>query len=252
MSYDNGYVEEHVFNDTTFGATSVTHQIIGPKGKVGFVRDIMVDIATSLVGTTTVPEIDLGISSGDSTFGRYRLGQTAILGYTTGQHRASTEAITGNPPRALADFTGHVILDGGPLDANFRVQTGRIPASGLPVSNVISGTSSVARVFLNVPALDVNLKVGQLVQTRGIAGATASGMTVGTLLDGYAPISAISAVGVSPWIELSGTTFGGTYTAGGIVNPITLLTNAAGTGGSPAGGGIVRVVIEWIGTNLPQ
>jgi hypothetical protein len=143
MSYDHaGSVqkEEYVFNDTTFGATTVTHNMIGPKGCTGFVRDIMVDVATSLVGTTTVPEIDVGTSSADSTYGRYRLGTTAILGYATGIHRASQEAITGNPPRNLQDFAHHVELDGYPLDANFRAWGGRIPKDTNFVITDLAGT----------------------------------------------------------------------------------------------------------------
>jgi hypothetical protein len=114
MSYEHPLREEYIFNDATFGATTVAHNVEGPKGCTGYVRDIIVDVAVALVGTTTVPEIDVGTTSGDFTYGRYRLGTTAILGYGTGIHRAGQEAITGNPPRTLADYTGHVVLDGGP------------------------------------------------------------------------------------------------------------------------------------------
>lgn len=251
MAYENADMEEYTYIDATFGGTAVTHQIIGPRGKVGFVRDMSVDVSTSLVGTTTVPEIDVGISSGDATYGRYRLGIAASganQAYTVGMHRASEEAWTGNPPRTFADYAGHVVLDGGPLDtATGRIPTGRIPASGLTVNNVLNGTSNVARVFLNQP-IDANVKVGQLVQTRGIAGATASGMTNGTLLDGVAPISVINTT--QNYIELSGTTFGGTYTSGGTVNFIALVTCGAGVG-SPAGGGQVRIKIQWVGPESP-
>jgi hypothetical protein len=245
MAYENAQNQERTYIDATFGATSVVHYIVGPKGKVGFVRDIFVDVTTSLVGTSTVPEIDVGISSGDATFGRYRLGSTAILGYGVGPHLASTEPdIVGNPPRTGTAYSGHVVLDGGPLDSNNRVPLGRIPQSGLQVSNVVNGTANVARIFFNGP-LPQNLAVGQLVQTIGIGGATASGMTVGTLANGYAAISALSTT--ANWIELSGTTFGGTYTSGGVVNPMVVVTCAAGTGGSPAGGGQVRVELQWMG-----
>lgn len=248
MSYELAQNQEYTYIDATLGATSVVHYIVGPRGKVGFVRDISVDVAVALVGTTTVPEIDVGISSGDATFGRYRLGSTAILGYGVGPHRASTEPdVTGNPPRTGAVYAGHVVLDGGPLDSNNRVPLGRIPQSGLQVSNVVNGTGNVARIFLNGP-LPQNLAVGQLVQVIGIGGATASGMTVGTLANGYAPISALSTT--QNYIELSGTTFGGTYTSGGVVNPICVVTCAAGVGGTPAGGGQVRVEIQWVGTSV--
>lgn len=248
MAYDKSDIEEWSYTDATFGGTSVVHYVIGPKGKVGFVRDIIVDVTTSLVGTTTVPEIDVGISSGDATFGRYRLGSTAILGYGVGPHRASCDpGITGNPPRTAADYTGHVVLDGGPLDANFRVPAGRIPQSGLQVTNVVNGTANVARIFLGL--MPQNLAVGQLVEVIGVLGATASGMTTGTLLSGRAPISALSTT--LNYIELSGTTFGGTYTSGGMVNPITVITAAAGVGGTPAGGGSLKVKIQWLGADVP-
>jgi hypothetical protein len=162
MSYEKAIREVYVFNDATFGATTVNHNMIGPKGCVGFVRDIIVDVATAMVGTTTVPEVDVGTASGDTTYGRYRLGTSATSGYGTGIHRAGQEAITANPPRALADFPGHVVLDGGPLDATLgRTPTGRIPAD---------------------------------------------------------------------------TAF--------------VITNKAGVGGVPAGGGVVQVVIDWVGQNI--
>lgn len=154
MSYDNPQREVYVFNDATFGATTVAHHAMGPKGCVGIVRDIEVDVTTAMVGTTTVPEVDVGNASGDASYGRYRLGTSAIAGVATGVHRASQEAaVTGNPPRAANDFAGHVVLDGGA-----SLATGRIPA-----------------------------------------------------------------------------------------NTAFFITNTAGVGGTPAGGGIVRVTIDWMG-----
>lgn len=238
--------------DATFGATSVVHYIMGPKGKVGFVRDLIADITTSLVGTTTVPEIQVGISSGDYTFGRYRLGTSATAGYPVGVHRASQEYITGNPPRVATDFASHVVLDGGPLGSvgiaggsyGTQVPLGRIPASGWNVVNVVSGTSGVVRIYLGsqwtvaqAPAKD--LAVGMTVLVQGISGAT--GTTSGTQYT-------ISAVDPNfQYIELSGTTFGGTYTSGGIVTLVVVVTLKAGTGGTPAGGGHAKVKIQWVG-----
>jgi hypothetical protein len=152
MSYEKPRLQSYTFNDTTFGATGVAHQIKGPKGCVGFVREIQVDVATSLVGTTTVPEIDVGLSSGDFTYGRYRLGTTATAGYATGIHSASQEAITGNPPRTLADFTGHVVLDGGPLTSSgvaggswsTQVPAGRIPVDQTVFITNLAGTGTPA------------------------------------------------------------------------------------------------------------
>lgn len=252
MSYDQqgaGAREEFSWGQSaTFGATGVTHQIIGPKGCVGFVRDLMVDVTTSLVGTTTVPEIVVGISSGDATFGRYRLGTAAGVGYNLGMHRAGSEAlqtILTQPGRALADFAGHVVLDGGPYgtislpggSSSTVVPSGRIPASGLLVTNATSGTAAVVRLTLAQP-LDAIVKVGQLVQVLGVQGATGVPATA----------VAISAIDTNRnWIELAGTTFGGTYTAGGIVNFVVIVTELAGTGGTPAGGGFTRAVIDWQG-----
>lgn len=253
MSYEQNALTTYQWaEDVTFGATTVTHLIMGPRGKVGFVRDIACEVTTSLVGTTTVPEIMIGISSGDSTYGRYRLGTTAILGYATGMHRASDEAITGNPPRTLADFAGHVVLDGGPLTSQgiaggsygTQMPAGRIPAGPFQVTNVINGTSNVCRVFCNgLTAAPGGLSVGQKVLVQGVSGATGSG--------GVSSISAIDTSTPPQWIELSGTTFGGTYTSGGIVVPQIVVTMKAGVGGTPAGGGIARIDIEWIGVNTP-
>lgn len=242
MGYDQSDVEVYTYTDATFGATTVAHPFMGPRGKVGLVRDISVDVSTALVGTTSVPEIAVGIASGDATFGRYRLGSAVGTAYTgTTAHRASQENITGLPPRTLADFTGHVILDGGPLqttaDATTSLSTplGRIPASPLLVTNVVSGTAGVSRVFFQ-GAYPANLKVGQTILTSGVLGATGT--------NGLTTISAISVA--NSWIELAGTTFGGTYTSGGIVSLILFITAVAGVG-APAGGGTHRTKIQWIG-----
>lgn len=171
MAYDIPERQVYTFSDQTLGATSVVHNCIGPKGKVGFVRDFEVDVQTSLVGTTTVPEIDVGISSGDFTYGRYRLGSTAILGYGTGVKRASNETdVVGNPPRVGTAFSGHVVLDGGPLGTS---------------GSIVGGSSTTVNPAGRIPA-----------------------------------------------------------------NTAFTITCAAGTGGSPAGGGTVRVTIEWIGQNI--
>lgn len=249
MSYETSDVQEYTWGqDQTFGATTVTHYIVGPKGKVGFVRDISVDVTTSLSGTV-VPEIDIGLSSGDYTFGRYRLGTTAgPLGYGVGPHSASQEAITGNPPRTLADFTGHVVLDGGPLTSqgiaggsySTGVPAGRIPASGWNVTNVISGTSSHYRYYCNgLTAAPGGLSVGQSVTIQGVTGSAM------TSVNAVIVVSAVDTSTPPQWFE-TGTAFAGTYTNGGIVFLNTVVTLLAGTGTS-AGGGYVRVKIQWVG-----
>src|SRR6266566_1688184 len=252
MSYPVGRTELYQWGqDATFGATAVLHYIMGPRGAVGFVKDLICDVTTSLVGTTTVPEIQVGISSGDFTYGRYRLGTTAILGYPVAPHRARDEAWTGNPPVTLADFAGHVVLDGGPVTSQgvaggsygTVVPSGRIPAGPLTVTNVVNGTANVCRVYLNglTPAPG-GLLVGSTVLVQGVSGATGA--------NGKQTISAIDTTSISnggpQWIELASATFGGTYTSGGFVMPIVVVTLQAGVGGSPAGGGFARVEIEWL------
>lgn len=237
--------------DQTFGATGVTHQIMGPKGKVGFVRDIIVDVTTALVGTTTVPEINVGISSGDFTFGRYRLGTVATTGYGTGMHRASMEPITGNPPRTLADFAGHVVLDGGPLTSQgiaggsygTVLPQGRIGTGPLTVTNVILGTvASTDRYFVN-GLTPQSLIVGQKVRVQGVAG-------VNSTANGVLTVAAIDTTNYQ-YVELSTQTFSGAYTSGGSIMPLVIVTCLAGVGGSPAGGGFVKVKIQWIGPETP-
>lgn len=251
MAYDQSDIELFQWaEDATFGATGVTHQIMGPRGKVGFVRDMLVDVTTALVGTTTVPEINVGISSGDFTFGRYRLGTTAIAGYGTGFFRAQNEAWTGNPPRALADFAGHVVLDGGPTTSQGTaggsygtvVPAGRIPAGPFQVTNVVNGTTASSdRYYCNgLTAAPGGLKVGQKVRVWGVAGvnSTANGILTVAAIDGGSPPT---------YVELTTQTFSGTYTSGGWIMPLVIVTCLAGVGGSPAGGGIVRVKIQWLG-----
>ena len=249
MAYDISDVELYQWGaDSTFGSTGVPHYIIGPRGKVGIVRDLMCDVTTSLVGTSTVPEIQVGISSGDYTYGRYRLGTTAILGYGVGPVRASAEAIVGNTPRTLADFSGHVVLDAGPLTSkgiaggsySTVVPEGRIPASGWVVTNVTAGSSSsYCRIFANGSQPFKDLVAGQLVRIQGVAGG-------GT--NANQPSVAIYAVDTTNYQYIDVTeSFTGTYTSGGTVALITVVTLLAGTGGSPAGGGYARVKIQWVG-----
>jgi hypothetical protein len=253
MALENSDVELYQWGqDQTFGATTVTHYIVGPKGKVGFVRDLLVDVTTSLVGTTAVPEVDVGISSGDSTYGRYRLGTATSTGYNVGTYRAGTEAWVGNPPRTLADFTGHVILDGGPLSSKgiaggsygTVVPQGRIPANGAWfITSVVQGVdSSHSRIFVNGSQPFKDLVTGNLVNIQGVTGSTSVN----------ANNQAITAIDTTnyQYIEVA-QSFSTAYTAGGIVNLVTVVTLKAGTGGSPAGGGYARVKIQWLGPETP-
>ena len=248
MSYDISDVELHQWAESaTWAATSVTHNIVGPRGKVGFVRDLMVEITTSMVGTTSVPELQVGISSGDYTYGRYRLGTATATGYNTGPFRASAEAITGLPPRTLADYSGHVVLDGGPLTSKgiaggsygTVVPQGRIPASGWVVTNVIQGVdSSHSRIFASGSQPFKDLVVGNYVSIQSVVGSTSVN----------ANAQAITAVDTTnyQYFEVA-QSFTTAYTSGGIVwlnVVVTLKANGATSGG---GGGIPRVKIQWVG-----
>lgn len=252
MSYDvvgAGSREEYgSWGAEAFGASTITHQIIGPKGCVGFVRDILVEVTVAMVGTTFVPEVAVGIASGDNTFGRYRLGSAVGTGYGLGMHRAGAEQLTvnlNNAGRQLSDYPGHVVLDGGAYAAAIGTPggsfstvapSGRIPASGMVVTNAVSGTGSNVRLFLRDP-IDPLLKVGQLVQVLGVLGVTGIPTTA----------VAISVINLAQnYIELTGTTFGGAYIGGGIVNVVTVISEVAGSG-TPAGTGHVRVQIDWLG-----
>lgn len=255
MAYEVSDVELYQWPElVAWAGTGTSRWIIGPRGKVGFVRDLMAEVTTSMVGTTSVPELQVGISSGDYTYGRYRLGTATATGYSTGPHRASAEAWTGNPPRTLADFTGHMVIDGGPYTSagisggsyGTVIPKGRIPATGWAVTNCIQGVdSSHTRYFLQgvngaSPAKD--LTVGMFVLISGITGAafTSTGVPI-----------VISAVDTSfQYIEVA-QAFSTTWTGGGYVNlciQVTLLPNGAASG---AGGGIARVKIAWMGAETP-
>jgi hypothetical protein len=122
-----------------FGNSTLTFNYIGPFGREGHVEDIIADITAAMVGTSTVPEIDVGTASGDTTYAQYRLGTAAGTGYGTGIKRASQEAWTGNPPIALSDFSGHMAMNKARIPKNtafvitLKAGTGGSPAG---VANV--------------------------------------------------------------------------------------------------------------------
>jgi hypothetical protein len=254
MAYDISDVELHQWAESSgFANASVVHYIVGPRGKVGFVRDLMIEITTSMVGTSTVPEIQVGISSGDYTYGRYRLGTNISTGYNTGPYRASAEAITGNPPRTLADYAGHVVLDGGPLTSKgiaggsygTQVPAGRIPASGWIINNVVEGyngastvNSSYSRIFVNGSQPLKDLVTGNLVSIQGVVGSTSVNAN-------SQAITSIDTVNYQ-WFEVN-QSWSTAYTSGGIVWLNVVVTLLAGTGTHATGGGIPRVKVQWIG-----
>lgn len=118
-----------------FGATTATESYIGPKGKRGLVRDIEVFLTADAVGTTTVPEVDVGTASGDTTYARFRLGTSATAGITAASTPVRARGLAiGNPPPVLADYAGHVSLETAfiPADTAFvitnKAGTGGVPA----------------------------------------------------------------------------------------------------------------------------
>lgn len=121
--YDLPITEEYTIDNAasaTFGATTTSRRIIGPKGRKGYVRDIQVDVVTTLVGTTTVPEVMVGTAQGDSTYARFRLGTSATAGYTAALYRAAqvggNTLYDGSP--SYEDFTGHVKMMTAPIPAD--------------------------------------------------------------------------------------------------------------------------------------
>ena len=143
--YAQPQVEVLTFPAQAFGNATKLFNYVGPKGREGHVEDIVADISADMVGTTAVPEVDVGTASGDTSYARYRLGAAAGTGYTAAQgiRRAQQEAWTGNPPIALSDFAGHVALNTAriPKDTAFvitlKAGTGGAPAGTASVYVVI-------------------------------------------------------------------------------------------------------------------
>ena len=133
-----------------FGADgeAKSYEFIGPKGKKGLVRDIEIEITEDMVGTTTVPEIGVGdaasdLGSLDNEYARFRLGSTAILGYTTtftatNPLRASS-LVQGNPNtpgaatlpgRQSTRYSEHVVLEKAYIPADTPFFISLVPGSG--------------------------------------------------------------------------------------------------------------------------
>lgn len=122
-----------------FGADNetVSYTLIGPKGKKGIVRDIMIHITEAMVGTTTVPEILVEATASAllavvGTYARFRLGTSATAGYTTSPavRRASAYvnsykevAAATLPGKQSTLFSEHVALEKAyiPADTAFII-----------------------------------------------------------------------------------------------------------------------------------
>jgi hypothetical protein len=130
-------IEWYTIPSVAWGNSTKTFNLIGPKGRRGIVYDILVDITADMVGTSTVPEVDVGLTSGSVEYARYRLGSSATSGYTAAStpKRATQEAlVTQVQPPVLTDFAGHVALETAfiPKDTAFMITlkagTGGSPA----------------------------------------------------------------------------------------------------------------------------
>ncbi len=132
-TYDDPIRETYVQVSSAFGATTESQRFMGPKGKKGRVVDIDVYITASMVGTTTVPEICVGTSSADASYGRFRLGTAAGTGYAaTAARRASVVGgftLDDNTP-VFEDFTGHVKLRTAEIPADTEFFISRVAGTG--------------------------------------------------------------------------------------------------------------------------
>jgi len=119
VSYENPISERFTLPSAAYGATTASQKIRGPKGKIGYVRDITVIPTADMVGTTTVPEVAVGATQGAAEYARFRLGTAVGTGYTAAQgvRRARPLATTTTTPPTLTDFAAHV-----------QLETARIPA----------------------------------------------------------------------------------------------------------------------------
>lgn len=135
MSYDNPTTIVYKSAVGAWGATTAIETYIGPKGMKGLVRDIEVELTADAVGTTTVPEVNVGSASGLVEYARYRVGTTAILGNTAAATPLRAKSlVVGQPiPPTLSDFAGHVALETAriPADTPFVI-TNKAGVGGTP------------------------------------------------------------------------------------------------------------------------
>ena len=132
-SYDQPQLEWYIQPSSAFGATTESTQYFGPKGKKGRVLDIDVFVTATMVGTTTVPEIDVGTAQGTFEYARFRLGTAIGAGYAqTAPFRATN--IGGNTTQddspAYEDYTGHVKLQTAPIPADTAFFISRVAGVG--------------------------------------------------------------------------------------------------------------------------
>lgn len=116
-SYDEPLRLRYTIPGFAFGGSTLSKTFQGPPGRKGLVRDIVMDVTTAMVGTTTVPELRVGTAASDNSFARWLLGTAAGTGYGTGAFAAryltgTAQGRTGSKARELNDFAHHIALEG--------------------------------------------------------------------------------------------------------------------------------------------
>ncbi|HWW46318.1 MAG TPA: hypothetical protein VNZ94_00565 [Xanthobacteraceae bacterium] len=138
-SYEQSLRERRSFMAQEFGGDTQTFTIRGPKGKRGIVRDIEVETTEAMVGTTTVPEINVGKAANDDSFARFRLGTAVGAGYGAGVKRALSLVSGNGAVPTLEDFPGHIMLETDFLPAD----TDAVITLKEGVGGVPAGTANV-------------------------------------------------------------------------------------------------------------
>lgn len=128
MSYENPWKREvYYMPSSAYGATAAQKKIKSPKNRTGLVRDLVVLLSADAVGTTTVPELNVGASAGSSEYARFRLGTSATAGYaaanTPFRARALIEGQAGfnGSQITLSDFSGHIALETAKIPADTTI-----------------------------------------------------------------------------------------------------------------------------------
>lgn len=149
-TYDVPRVEQYGIFALAFGATTTSKSFQGPPGRQGLVRDILVYLSANAVGTTSVPEVDVGSAAGDSSFARFLLGTTATAGYAANEYRArslcaAAAGRTGGVPVQLNDFAHHIFLEGNDASGTASIPGTTTTYTYIPADTkfFVTGTAGV-------------------------------------------------------------------------------------------------------------
>lgn len=139
MSYDKPWKSEvYYMPSSAYGSAASQVKIKSPKGKTGIVKDIVVLLTADAVGTTTVPELNVGATAGSSEYARFRLGTSATVGYlaanTPFRARALVEAGQGyyGTQVTLSDYAGHIALETAKIPADTVIFLSGVIGVGTP------------------------------------------------------------------------------------------------------------------------